>query len=597
MDSETQNYIENYGFAYASGLPELGHAMSEILQFFDIDTIYGVGGDFAANLISAFERDIELAPSSNEMHAGFTACADAELRGMGAVLTTYTVGSLPCTSAAALAKAEKLPVIFISGCPGEAEIKQAALHHTVISSSNWSPDYDCALNAFKALGIKSIRLQGSRSRQQANIAAEKFFQAIREAFLSKEPVYIEIPRDLVKQKTQSLALPKDRNHLQGDNFVLDGSRAIVANILARLRAAKYPVIFIGENIKLNLELIELVVRFCHRFKIPYVTSWLAKGIFAEDDPLCLGAYNGVFSHSDLQHYFDHCVDYIVELDTSIYQTDISSAFGTGTHRVLDFKNKTVLKGSVQSSRGLIKAFSQLNEIALPPFAFKPQPKKQQVMEDNEPLSFKTIAPALNHIQNKTKQAFIYLPEVGTSFFAAFGLTTKRSQLNRSWLSNPWYGAMGTSLPYARAVAKIIQKKKLTDIPMIITGDGGFHFQLNELIHFQRESLGLIIIYMRNDIFQLGKSSDSSMYQCSTSKFDVIKLIEAYGGKASHCDSVGTLEYAINRGIAQQGLHLIEIYASTDAEAQCKETDLLNLFIKSNNGDAEAQEKWQAICST
>jgi indolepyruvate decarboxylase len=596
MDSEFRNYIDNYGLAYASTLPCLGQAMSEVLQFFNIDTIYGVGGDFAANLISAFESDIELAPSSNEMHAGFTACADAEIRGIGAVLTTYTVGSLPCTSSAALAKAEKLPVVFISGCPGEAEIKQAALHHTVISASTWTPDYDCALNAFSALGIKSIRLQGSRNKHQANIAAEKFFQAIREAYLNKEPVYIEVPRDLVKQKTQSLSLPKSSNNLQGDNFVLDGSQAIVANIQARLRESTYPVLFIGENIKLNLDLIELVVKFCHQFNIPYVTSWLAKGIFAEDDPLCLGAYNGVFSQPELQKYFDHCVDYILEIDSSIYQTDISSAFGTGTHRVLDFDNKTVLKGSVQSSRGLVKAFTQLNQCDIPRFSFKPQNSATEIIDENQQLSFKTIAPALNQIQNKTEQAFVYLPEVGTSFFAAFGLKTKKSQLNRSWLSNPWYGAMGTSLPYARAVSKIIKKKQLTDIPMIITGDGGFHFQLNELIHFQRESLNLIIIYMRNDIFQLGKSSDSSMYQCSTSHFDVLKLIEAYGGTASHCDSMGDLESAIGRGIEQRGLHLIEVFASTDVNEQCKETDLLNLFIKSNNGDPAAQKQWQEICS-
>ena len=180
------HYQNNFGKQYAKTLPQLGDALVEVLQFFGCDQLYGVGGDFAANLISALNSGITLSPSSNEMHAGFNACGHAEINGIGAALTTYTVGSLPCTSAAALAITEKLPVIFISGAPGESEISNHTIHHTVASSSTWRANYDCALESFRALGMKAERLQGSRSVGQPNMVAERFFQLLESADQQQE---------------------------------------------------------------------------------------------------------------------------------------------------------------------------------------------------------------------------------------------------------------------------------------------------------------------------------------------------------------------------------------------------------------------------
>ena len=45
----------NFGAAYARQLPTLGDAMVSVLKHFGAERIYGVGGDFAANLIAAFD--------------------------------------------------------------------------------------------------------------------------------------------------------------------------------------------------------------------------------------------------------------------------------------------------------------------------------------------------------------------------------------------------------------------------------------------------------------------------------------------------------------------------------------------------------------
>ena len=131
------SYELNFGSKYNESLPTLGEVICDVIQFFGGDKVYGVGGDFAANLIAALDPNLNVLPSSNEMHAGFSACAQAEITGMGFCLTTYMVGSLPCITAAGLAVTESLPVVFISGAPGESEITNQAIHHTIHPNAAW----------------------------------------------------------------------------------------------------------------------------------------------------------------------------------------------------------------------------------------------------------------------------------------------------------------------------------------------------------------------------------------------------------------------------------------------------------------------------
>jgi len=59
-----EQYIENFGQAYADSLISLGQSMVNTLQHAGVNRVYGVGGDFAANIISAFEGSLGLSPCS-----------------------------------------------------------------------------------------------------------------------------------------------------------------------------------------------------------------------------------------------------------------------------------------------------------------------------------------------------------------------------------------------------------------------------------------------------------------------------------------------------------------------------------------------------
>lgn len=588
-------YEQNFGADYQHSMVSLGQAMHQIIRHFGVDTLYGVGGDFAANLIAALDQDgLTVLPSSNEMHAGFCACAQAEVEGIGFCLTTYTVGSLPCATAAALAKTEGLPVVFISGAPGEDEVHRSGIHHMVQPGNSWRAEYDAALNAFAGLGIRSERLQGDRSRGQPNISAFRFFELVKHAWRYREPVFIEVPRNLVFALTQPLSLPA-MDHFLGPDMVFAGLEAILATIVQKFRNARAPLVYFGVQVRRNPELVGLMLAFCHRFQIPYASHWFAKGAVDETHPLCLGTYNGAFSDPAMRRYIETQVDYVLDLGTSIIAQDTASAFHTGTHFITDFGNKTVVKSTVPREVELIRILQGLLEADLPHYDYVAPGKNQLELAPQAKFDFHVLVDVINDIQSTQDFGTVFLPEVGNSFFASFGLRPKATGIGINWLSNPWYAAMGTALPYARVAAESIRRRQTADRAVVITGDGGFHFQLNELIHLQKESLPLTIVYMRNDIFHLGKGGDGPIYHCSTQTFDVLQLVRAYGGDGKRCATIGEFSDYYRECLQENtGIRLIEVPCTLEPQYQCREIMLLNLYIKSRNGDPEAIQRWQEV---
>ncbi|GAA5142852.1 thiamine pyrophosphate-dependent enzyme [Thalassotalea piscium] len=597
------SYELNFGNKYNESLPTLGEVMGDVIQFFGGEKVYGVGGDFAANLIAALDTKLNVLPSSNEMHAGFSACAQAEVSGMGFCLTTYMVGSLPCVTAAGLAVTESLPVVFISGAPAESEISNQAIHHTIHPNASWKTQYDNALNAYTALGIKVERLQGDRASSQPNIAGNRFYHLVAHAYKTKQPVFIEVPRDLVFAKTQLLKLPATINDIRWGENVLCGSQLIVESIVSKLRNAKAPMLYLGDKLKHNQVLKKLIIDFAEKFSIPFATSWFAKGIFDEYHPLSLGAYNGIFTQTQGREYIETKVDYVLDVATSIFAQDTNTAFATGTHKIENFTNKTLLKGGSVLERDIIEVFELLIDLDISPFSFQPLNNTQSSVNAakintyknvHEAIDFNNLAQVLNELQQEDQTPYVYLPEVGNSYFCSYGLRVRKSNIGRGWLTNPWYGAMGTALPYARTVTQQIKEQGNKDRAVVIIGDGGFHFQSNELIHFLKDQTDVTIIYMRNNVFHLGKSGDGLIYHCNHSDFDVHNLVKAYQGMSYVCQSILDFKKSFKEALNHKGIQLIEILAKPTEDRQCNELKLLNLYIKANNGNSEAKREWALL---
>ncbi len=445
------------GTPYFNSMPTVGEAIASVLSLFECRDVYGMGGDYAAALVRALYPHLTLHSSSNETNAAFSACGMAEAGSGGVCLVTYTVGSLLCLSAAALAMAERLPVIFLSGAPAESELQTAGLHHTLLRADSWKPAWDNALQAFSALGMRAERLAGVRNEWQPNIAGEQFFKLVEHAYLHRVPVFVEVPRDIVQQRTQTLRLPVDRRELLVRSSHFDGATLIVDHITQKLHTFKKPLVYYGEKVRHNHELLAAIARFCHAFTIPFA-------------------------------------------------------------------------GNIYS----------------------------------------------------------------------FSLPMRRSKLGRSYLANPWYGSMGTALPYARAVCHLLERDGFDDAPVVLIGDGGFHFQSNDLVHFQREQLGVVIVLFRNGIFHLGKSSASPLYEVCSNDFNTCELVAAYGGTGTICHTAGEFRAHLRRALdtpGKVGLRLLEVRVSADEARQSDEVRTINTYIRAKAGIVSAIDEWNTILQT
>lgn len=589
---------KNFGDAYFESMPTVGHAMAMVLSWFDCRDVYGVGGDYAAPLVRALDPHLTLRPSPCEVNAAFSACGAAEAGGMGACLVTYTVGSLPCLSAAALAIAERLPVIFLSGAPAESEQHLAGLHHTLIRADSWRPAWDNALLAFSALGMRAERLAGARNEWQPNIAGEQFYELVEHAYLRRAPVFVEVPRDIVPQKTQTLKLPSDPRVLPERPSHLDGAAFIADHIERKLRACKKPLVYHGEKVRHNRDLQDAMLSFCRRHSIPFAGNICSKGVFDDEDPLSLGIYNGVFSRQTVREYVEREVDFVLEVGTSTYSQDVSSALHTGTNVIDHHPNKVAIIGTSMREVDEVHLFRMLAGRELPSFSFlkAPAPEPPRVPDD-VPVEWDNVMALIDGAARESARAPIFLPEIGTAFFTSFSLPMRRSKLGRSFLANPWYGSMGTALPYARATCHVLARLGSDDIPVVLIGDGGFHFQSNELVQFQREGLDVVIILFRNDVFHLGRSSASPLYEASSADFDACRLVSAYGGTGVTCRLAGEFRAHLREALAapgKTGIRLIEVRVSVDEAHQSDEVRMINTYIRSKAGIEPAVSEWDAI---
>src|SRR6186713_831906 len=170
----------------ARGL-SIGQYLIRRLQDYGLKHVFGIPGDYVLTFYGQLEKSpIKVIGCTKEDHAGFAADAYARVNGLGAVCVTYCVGGLSLTNSIAGAYAEKSPVVVISGSPGMGERpNNPLLHHKV-------RDFRTQFEVFEKICVACAELHDPAT------AFREIDRVLDAAVRYKRPVYIELPRDLVK---------------------------------------------------------------------------------------------------------------------------------------------------------------------------------------------------------------------------------------------------------------------------------------------------------------------------------------------------------------------------------------------------------------
>ncbi|OLP15892.1 preprotein translocase subunit Tim44 [Leptolyngbya sp. 'hensonii'] len=455
----------------------IGNYLIQRLYDQGVRHVFGVPGDFVLGFDKLLEESslIEFVNTCDEQGAGFAADAYARLQGLGAVCITYCVGGLKVANTTAQAYAEKSPVIVISGSPGMDErVKNPLLHHKV-------REFDTQFKVFQQLTVASTVID------RPDTAFQEIDRVIAAALRYKQPVYIELPRNLVHQPghpNYQWAVspePSDENAL----------KEALEEALTLINQAHRPVILAGVELH-RFGLQDSLMQLVEKTNIPVAVTLLSKSVFNEQHPCYLGIYAGAMGHPDIQHYVETS-DCLILLGAFMTDLDLGgfTAHLDPKRSIKVTNEKTLIQYHTYEDirlqdfmQGLIAAPIRPRPLDLPQ---RVQPSLAVFPLPEQKITLQRLFDRLNRfIDDNT----IVIADPGDALFAGVDLLMHH---HTEFLSPAYYASLGFAVP--ASLGTQLAKPNLR--PLVLVGDGAFQMTGMELSTIARYHLNPIVIVINN----------------------------------------------------------------------------------------------------
>src|SRR5437764_15011133 len=166
----------------------LGDFLVAYLQKIGVTHLFGIPGDLVLRLFSRLgkPRALKIVTLSHEPGVGFAADGYARATGrIGVVCVTYGAGGHNMVNPVAGSFSERVPILVISGGPGEEERKLGTLIH------HQAREIESQHRIYKEVTCASTVITDPRT------AARDIHDVVRAIWAEQRPGYIEIHRDMV----------------------------------------------------------------------------------------------------------------------------------------------------------------------------------------------------------------------------------------------------------------------------------------------------------------------------------------------------------------------------------------------------------------
>jgi acetolactate synthase-1/2/3 large subunit len=213
------------------------------------------------------DAGIEFTLCKHENAAGYMAEGSWHATGApGILLTTIGPGLANGMNAVANAYQEQVPMIILSGCIDHSEAEQFT-HQVMDQSALMAP------------------ITKAQYRVAPSTAAHVVQKALAMAMADPPgPVHIDLPVGIANELAADVAISA---RVIGRAGWPEGQ--FLAKAAEKLADAKKPIILAGLGTMLH-DASAAVTALSHARGIPVITTYKAKGVLSEDDPLCLGGH-------------------------------------------------------------------------------------------------------------------------------------------------------------------------------------------------------------------------------------------------------------------------------------------------------------------
>ena len=520
-------------------MPSVSEFLIERLENAGIKHIFGVPGDYILHFISDLSNSkIKFVNTTDENHAGFAADAYARTHGIGCVCATYNVGALKLCNAVAGAYTEKSPVLVISGSPGIKERNDDFLLHHVVKS------FDNQFKIFKHITCQSVILD------DATTAGWQIDNAIQMLMQHKQPVYIELPRDIADQPIKydvyrqgtPVANKSDQENL----------KEAMDEVCEWIKSASNPVIMAGVQIA-RFGLGGQLVRFAERHNIPMVTTLLSKSTINEHNPLFAGVYCGTqTTQESLRQLVDDsdCLLIFGEMLTDMMLGFQSPKFTkrqtiSCTTDGLKVRNHTYTEIEfVDFCEGLFKS-----DLGKKPFPALPEKK---IIEKFIPVADTKLTTArfFEKINSILTDQMAVVADIGECLFGAAELTVS----HHNFISPAFYCSMGPAIPGAMG----LQLARPATRPIVLVGDGAFQMSVTELSTILELKLNPIVFVLNNKGYTTERFLLDGNFN-NIRNWDYHKVTEMLlGGQGAVVETESQLEEAVQAALKSTTLFVVNV---------------------------------------
>ena len=511
-------------------MPNTAQFLIERLKSHGVNHMLNVPGDYSLAFNKYVEKsDIELVGTTCEANAGFAADAYARINGLSAVCVTYCVGGFSLINSIGGAFAEKSPVIVISGSPGMKErTGDVLLHHMV-------RNFECQHEIFENITCANTVLR------DPSRAAFEIDRVIEAALRYKQPVYIELPRDMVDKAISydPYTVGTPANEVSDP----ENLQEILGETLAWIKQAKNPVIWAGVEVA-RYGLGKKLMKFAEQTGIPIATDILGKSCISERHPMSLGVYSESISRPEVIEHFAKS-DCVIML--GVMMTDMNLGFLPlrnkkrnticATSRTMQIRNHTYTNVQfVDFVDGLCShKFERREAIAVPGPTYS---KKWEPIKGVQ-LKAERLMEKVNSILTEDMAV---IADVGDSLFGALDITVHN---HNQFLAPAFYTSMGFAVP--AALGAQLANPKLR--PIVLVGDGAFQMTGQEFSTLVRRKMNPIVIVLNNGGYGTERILlEGGFNDIQSWNFENMPLLVG-GGKGAKVTTEDELEAALSQAVA------------------------------------------------
>lgn len=511
-----------------------------------VDTVFGYPGGCVLDIYDALYRDGSLKHILTAHEQGAAHAADGYARATGKTgvcFATSGPGATNLVTGIATAYMDSVPLVAITGN---------------VTVSNLGRD------SFQEVDIAGVTMPITKHNYIVK-DVKKLAATIREAFYiansgRKGPVLIDIPKniqtELCEFEEQSPA-PYSPKSVTAD----------LSEVIAALQGAKRPLIIagggcVGSNAASNL------YDFAKRIQAPVCATLMGLGAYPASDAQFLGLIG--------MHGTDAAAKTFRRADTVI-ACGMRFSDRVAGDRAKFREAKTIIQFDIDAAeidknvQTDLSVMADVNEIFKALLTKLDQAdhgewlKEVAAYRDYEAANFDSSLPAykiLSAISAFTNADTPVATDVGQHQMWAAQYC--RFEKPRTFISSGGLGTMGYGM--GAAIGACVGTGKQT---VLVTGDGSFHMNLNELCTAVSQNLPLVILLMDNNTLGMVRQWQGLFYDKRYSqttldrKTDYVKLAEAFGAKGYVIAGEADILPVLKKAFAECGPVLVDCKIGMD----------------------------------